>query len=364
MNSPELVLRTAGLTCTLMLWLLVITRAGWRRHRALQVVLACMAGYLLCSASQRLCFTTAWGLIPLAGALAFPFALWRLSRVVLDDAVGIPVAAWCGLVLLLGAGVVAVAEGLPVPADLRVVAANLLKLIGVAFLGTAVWRGWRSWDGDMVEPRRRLRVWLVVGGSAYGMAVMAAEVYLRGQAPPVWLELLHLTLLVVLLAGALLYLAGLRPQAVHTLFEAVAPAGLVAMPEVSQVPGRADAQEAEMAHRLALRMREEHWYRDAELNVRHLAGQAGVPEYLLRRLIHDQLAHRNFAAFVNEFRLEEVATRLADPTEDRRPILTLALEAGFGSIGPFNRCFRERFGITPSLYREQRGLAPSSLSVG
>jgi len=85
--------------------------------------------------------------------------------------------------------------------------------------------------------------------------------------------------------------------------------------------------------------------------VRSLAQRVGTPEYLLRRLIHERLGHRNFAAFVNERRLREVAERLADPRLARRPILTLALEAGFGSIGPFNRAFRERYGVTPTAYR-------------
>jgi AraC-like DNA-binding protein len=82
-----------------------------------------------------------------------------------------------------------------------------------------------------------------------------------------------------------------------------------------------------------------------------LATRAGVPEYVLRRLIHERLGHRHFAAYVNDHRLCEAAERLVDPQLARRPILTLALEAGFGSIGPFNRAFRERYGVTPSEYR-------------
>ena len=33
------------------------------------------------------------------------------------------------------------------------------------------------------------------------------------------------------------------------------------------------------------------------------------------------------------------------------PILTIALESGYGSIGPFNRAFRAHFGMTPTEYR-------------
>ena len=39
------------------------------------------------------------------------------------------------------------------------------------------------------------------------------------------------------------------------------------------------------------------------------------------------------------------------------PILTIALECGYGSIGPFNRAFRQRFGMTPTEYRAGTRLA-------
>jgi AraC-like DNA-binding protein len=80
-----------------------------------------------------------------------------------------------------------------------------------------------------------------------------------------------------------------------------------------------------------------------------------LPQYRLRELIHNRLGHRNFPAFVNAYRLAEVERSLLDPALARRPILTLALEAGFGSIGPFNRAFRERHGLTPTEYRRKTG---------
>jgi AraC-like DNA-binding protein len=35
-------------------------------------------------------------------------------------------------------------------------------------------------------------------------------------------------------------------------------------------------------------------------------------------------------------------------------VLTIALDCGYGSIGPFNRAFKARFGVTPSQFRELR----------
>ena len=68
-------------------------------------------------------------------------------------------------------------------------------------------------------------------------------------------------------------------------------------------------------------------------------------------MINRQLGHRNFAQYLNSWRLAEVKAALADPAQRAVPILTIALDAGFGSLGPFNRAFRDAEGCTPSAYR-------------
>jgi len=45
---------------------------------------------------------------------------------------------------------------------------------------------------------------------------------------------------------------------------------------------------------------------------------------------------------------------LADPARRDRPVLTVALEAGFQSIGPFNRAFKAATGLTPTEYRREK----------
>ncbi|GAB4480135.1 MAG: hypothetical protein OHK0018_11560 [Erythrobacter tepidarius] len=89
-------------------------------------------------------------------------------------------------------------------------------------------------------------------------------------------------------------------------------------------------------------------------------GLLGEQEYRLRRTINGQLGHRNFAAFLNGYRLAEVKAALADPAQAAVPIITIALDAGFGSLGPFNRAFREAEGMTPSAFRA-RALADSGI---
>ena len=49
----------------------------------------------------------------------------------------------------------------------------------------------------------------------------------------------------------------------------------------------------------------------------------------------------------------EAMAALADPGQAEVPILTIALDSGFQSIGPFNRAFKAQTGVTPTAYRKQ-----------
>ncbi|HWK82133.1 MAG TPA: helix-turn-helix domain-containing protein, partial [Caldimonas sp.] len=67
-----------------------------------------------------------------------------------------------------------------------------------------------------------------------------------------------------------------------------------------------------------------------------------------------RLGYRNFSAYVNGFRLDEARSALADPARRELPVLSIALEAGFQSIGPFNRAFKAATGLTPSEFRREK----------
>jgi len=94
-------------------------------------------------------------------------------------------------------------------------------------------------------------------------------------------------------------------------------------------------------------------YRHHGLGIGDVGARLGVPEYRLRRLINRQLGHRNFSSFINGYRLTEARRALEDPTQAEVPILTIALDAGFQSLAPFNRAFKAATGTTPSDYRKR-----------
>ena len=107
-------------------------------------------------------------------------------------------------------------------------------------------------------------------------------------------------------------------------------------------------------------MTQDRAYRREGLSLDDLTRSMRMPEPALRELINHRLGFRNFNDFLHHHRLREATERLA---HEELPILTIALECGYGSIGPFNRAFKQRMGVTPSEFRAvarlSRAAAPS-----
>ena len=321
-------------------------------RRVLLPLLLCVMAYVLRS-TPEVAHAPIAVLLPLSiGALAFPVAFWWLVRNAFEDKADVPPLAWVAAGSLM-------LTGLMRTSLLPDAAQAVPKLVAAGFVLTALWRLWSTRSGDLVTSRRRLRGWLLGYIGLHGLAVLMVELQLQGSAAPAWLDGLNVAaILVGLLAGAACLTAA-DARALDTLFGTEAPAQHPPRPAIESL-AVASGNDTHVLQRLEQLMTVDCLYRDPELTLAGLAQRLALPEYRLRELINRQLGDRNFAAYINEHRLREVEQRLADPGCDRRPILTLALEAGFGSIGPFNRSFKDRQGITPRAFREQRRAGPQA----
>jgi AraC-like DNA-binding protein len=99
-------------------------------------------------------------------------------------------------------------------------------------------------------------------------------------------------------------------------------------------------------------MQREAAFAQPDLKVADLARIAGEAEYKITQCVTGALGFRNFNHMANHFRVAEAKRRLADRRLDHLPILTIALDCGFGSIGPFNRAFKAEAGTTPMHFRK------------
>jgi AraC-like DNA-binding protein len=218
----------------------------------------------------------------------------------------------------------------------------LLRGLWFALGISGLWIAWRGRADDLVEQRRvlRLRLAAAIGGLAIIVNIVEIAVFMFGA--PIGLRSVT-QFGIVLITGLLC--ASMFTVRQPDLF------GQVRKPEDATPPHPNDDF---LAAKLHTYMKSELPHRDESMTIAKLAAQLGEQEYRVRRLINGQLGYRNFAAFLNGYRLGEVKAALGDPTQKEVSILTIALDAGFGSLGPFNRAFREAEEMTPSEYRAVR----------
>ena len=95
-----------------------------------------------------------------------------------------------------------------------------------------------------------------------------------------------------------------------------------------------DAADQRLVDALMRLMADERIYRHDNITIGTLATKLAIPEYRLRRLINQRLGYRNFNVFLNNHRIEEAKAALADPTQAEVPVITIAMDAGFQSLGP------------------------------
>lgn len=124
------------------------------------------------------------------------------------------------------------------------------------------------------------------------------------------------------------------------------------VPDVGKARRRARSDDHDLGARILHALRGEEAFVRPDLKVADLARHLGEPDYKVSQCITGALGFRNFSHMTNAFRLAEAKRKLADPSFDHLPILTIALGCGFGSIGPFNRVFKAETGTTPKHFRK------------
>lgn len=271
--------------------------------------------------------------------------LWLFCRVLFDDGFQL---RWRHVLIWLAVFGFSLASCLLTPAGhagLALVANNLLTL---GFVGLTLMQTLRSWAIDLVERRRRVRALVVIASLSYGGVNALLQIASAGSGPSQLADVANLVMLVAMLFAIAVML--LRVGA-DDVFAPELPAPV--MPE-SAAPKAADRKLVEALMRL---MADERIYRQENVTIGMLAARLSVPEYRLRRLINGELGYRNFNAFLNNHRIEEAKAALADPAQAEVPVITIAMDAGFQSLGPFNRAFKALTGVTPSEYRRLKATA-------
>ncbi len=241
----------------------------------------------------------------------------------------------------------------------------------VLFLFPTEGKWW--WDENVHEPfiSPPLTVVLLLSMTAYAVATWRElrryEDWLtarrRSPAPVKRLRsgLLVLAVLLVCTAGYELFNAVIRPTNYFDLFGFYILLGVlgiylglngwrnseVAVPAIMDVP---EPDWSAKGAQWVLQLRQGNWWRDPSLDLARLAALLGTNTTHLSRALNAHCG--GFADALATLRAEAVASEIDGGC--KADLLTMALDAGFGSKASFNRAFRARFGTTPSAYRDER----------
>ncbi|MEW6767074.1 MAG: helix-turn-helix domain-containing protein [Pseudomonadota bacterium] len=88
-------------------------------------------------------------------------------------------------------------------------------------------------------------------------------------------------------------------------------------------------------------------FAEPDFSAQKLAQAAGLSERYVNELLYE--AGASFSSRLLELRLRKVVDLLAQA--DQRKISEIAFACGFNDLSYFNRCFRRRFGLTPTATR-------------
>jgi len=289
---------------------------------------------------------------------------WIVARALFDDEFAWRPGYTLAWLAVASMSALNCAYGANHPSMLWLSGAVLQRAAPAVFAALAALAASAHWQDDLVEDRRRLRGFIVVAGIAYTVAQLGARLgspHGRLSGPAASLDVAFLLAIVAVVTVRLLRLTATELFPAASPAAASAPCLPVTSPPVPPGPptvapdttAPGEPAEDPLAGALHSLMSDQRVYRAESLTVAALAARLGVPEYRLRRLINRRLGHRNFNAYINGFRLEDARTALADPGRKSQPVLTIALDAGFQSIGPFNRAFKAATGLTPTEFRRE-----------
>ncbi|VTU29502.1 transcriptional activator FtrA [Variovorax sp. SRS16] len=361
--------------------LLLIAVALWRDHP--RVIAARLgSGFAISVAAATLASMPGFTVGPDFGALLVValasgsmFVFWLFTSALFDD--DFRLRAWhAGVWAMLAAvGMLhCVGQGIA-HAQWEPAAGLALGLMPVAWALLAIGQSVANWREDLIEGRRRLRSLIVAATALYTVAQLLVALLSALSLRAV----VESTANAAGIAGLALFVAwrllreghdGLFGSAVGGAEPIEHPAAFAAS-ALSPLADAAPAPDARQVAALEALMAVDHVYREANLTIGALAERMALPEHKLRRLINQGLGHRNFSAFLNTYRLADARRWLADPEQADTPILTIAMDAGFQSLGPFNRAFKADTRMTPTEFRRQgtaasvapspRGLAESEI---
>ncbi|TGK36398.1 AraC family transcriptional regulator [Leptospira gomenensis] len=280
--------------------------------------------------------------------LALPFFYWLISLAAFDDHFEIKKWYWFLLLGKLALSALVTYPELgqislrgPVESEKALSRILIPSIFSLGFILVAVFQTYMGRKDDLIESRRTLRqIHILISGIVISLNIFT-HLFLRGKEVSEFLDLLN---------GILTW--GLILAFQYLMFDL--KDGLIAEKAGATEEEKPPPVDPQLQKKLIDAFEKGKLYRSEGLTIRILAEELQVHEYKLRRLINGNLGFRNFNDFLNRYRIQEACEILLDPSKDEIPVIRIAMDLGYQSLGPFNRAFKELTSVTPTEYRKNR----------
>jgi len=357
----DLGLRGAASGMFLMIILVALQGRPTNQYALLGIALAAGGAFYAIVSAPFFPKSSMWWTVPILSAQPAIFWLW--ARAAFDD--DFVLRRWHGALWLtiVAVGFAATLGWTSWPALARA-GGKILSFMAVVLALAAALQTLKTWRVDLVARRRRLRFAMlainvvfigVVAGAAFA-ALPVAVPGAPGSLPTA------LGLFVVAMLAAFSVFSAQPTMAANDPTAAIATGDASGQAKIAdRTTTGSVAVDPVLLKRLEHLMTVERIYRQEGLTIGTLAARFDVPEYRLREVINAGLGYRNFNAFLNHYRIEDARMALSDITQREVPVLTIAMDAGFQSIGPFNRAFKAATGLTPTEFRREALMPPQTV---
>ncbi len=200
---------------------------------------------------------------------------------------------------------------------------------------------WSTHSNDLVAARCHFRLWFMTGAAVAGVTFSMVHWFYGDTGPSDGFMVFEGGILLALVIIFAYWALKVREH-------------VWAMPDRvrTTAPENLNPAQNSLLKKLKASMEDNIWKQEG-LTIRKLAEALDAPEHGLRQVINQGLGYRNFAHFVNEHRIEAACEVLSDPIKADVPIISVAYEVGYASLGPFNRAFRDIVGESPTEYRKR-----------
>ncbi len=204
-------------TVTLFLLLVVLALRDGRHIQQARIVAylgISLSSMLLTTAPPELAIPNP--VFPVLRLIAIPnlAMLWWLGLSLFDDNFKLGRLEWSGLVLFSALILPTIFAEFGIMADYPPVLHILIQTVSIAMLSHLVWTALSGRGDDLVESRRKARLWFALGLAMAALATATAEIFTLGSNPP-WLSLMRAAVALPLVIWGVLWFTRFDAEALR-----------------------------------------------------------------------------------------------------------------------------------------------------